>query len=143
MYISYETMNGCFLQWMLSFSILSRGNGCICPAENVLFFGLRDRNNLVFTGNATFTPFPNPSRSWSQCCGSIHLTKSSFVRKRYLPSSLLVPLLLNRYWKTSCLKQIIVGNILLDARFSKIAAWTASFPNEINSLDGFGFQYVL
>ena len=42
MYISYETMNGCFLQWMLSFSILSRGNGCICPPENVLFFGLRE-----------------------------------------------------------------------------------------------------
>ena len=76
-----------------------------------------------------------------QSLGNAHLQKSSCAKSICL--SLGVPKLLNKKRYTSCLKGITVGNVLLDPRFSKIAACNASVELETVSDGGFGEIYAL
>ena len=107
------------------------------PYSKYGFFGLLKINSRVFTGKPFYTLSPKLSKSLSQSLGKEHLEKSCFSHNKFPKSWLFLPFSLNRYWKTSCRKGMIVGDILLDARFSKTTACKASTPEVTNSSEGF------
>ena len=107
------------------------------------FFGLREINSCAFMGYSTCTPSPRLSKSLSQLIGREHLENSCFSNSKFPCSWLFFPFPLKRFWKTSCLKGIIVGEKLFQARFSKIQACKASTLELITSWTGFGFKYVI
>lgn len=129
---------------MLSFSIKYLGDDIIAfSLLTVWFLGLLDINSRTFIGNSTSVPSPKLSKSLSQSIGREQLEKSCFSNSTFPKSWLFFPFPLKRYWKTSCLNGMIVGDKLFEARFSKIAACKASTLELINSWVGFGFKYAL
>lgn len=99
----------------------------------LFFFLTQSMVFLDFSGKPFYTLSPKLSKSLSQSLGKEHLEKSCFSHNKFPKSWLFLPFSLNRYWKTSCRKGMIVGDILLDARFSKTTACKASTPEVTNS----------